>query len=213
MPVFRAGKGQAPDWCEMQGFEFLELTGGGAPLRLRKQTPREALVVCRGWVRVRCGGTEATLLPGCTYELREDAPGVEIVTQWGDATLFRCWGRWSAITSSGVFTAITAAPPTHDTPYAYKKTTGFDNHYHDCDEYWILFAGRFRAVSEGKTYDVGPGDCVATGMGWQHDVQCVLGDVEPVQAVWFEGTLEGQKRTGHLWEPKHGPAEPRIDRA
>jgi mannose-6-phosphate isomerase-like protein (cupin superfamily) len=197
----------------MQGFEFLDLKAGGAPLRLRREAPREALVVCRGWVRVVCNGTEATLLPGCTYELREDAAGAEILTQWGDAQLFRAWGRWQAITSSGVFTVSTASPPAHDTPVTYRKSTGFDNHYHDCDEYWIFFEGRCRAVSEGKVYDVGPGDCVATGMGWHHDVQRVLGEVEPVRAVWFEGTLEGRKRLGHLWEPKHGRAEPRRDRA
>ena len=66
-------------------------------------------------------------------------------------------------------------------------------------------------MSEDKFFDVGPGDCVATGMGWHHDVPCVEGG-GTLKAVWFEGTLEGQKRVGHLWEPKHGPARPEAER-
>ncbi len=65
------------------------------------------------------------------------------------------------------------------------------------------------AVSERKHYEVGPGDCLAIGMGHHHDLPIVT---EPVRAVFFETTLEGQKRRGHLWEHTHGPAEPRADR-
>ena len=73
----------------------------------------------------------------------------------------------------------------------YPKNTGFDNHYHDCDEYWIVFEGRGVAVSEGKSYAAGPGDCIATGMGHHHDFPQVF---EPVKAVYFETTLAGQRR-------------------
>jgi mannose-6-phosphate isomerase-like protein (cupin superfamily) len=91
----------------------------------------------------------------------------------------------------------------------YPKTTHFDSHYHDCDEYWILFQGRGIAVSEGKMYEVREGDCVATGMGHHHDLPRVI---EPMKAVYFETTLEGQKRRGHLWNHTHGPAEPKRGR-
>lgn len=69
--------------------------------------------------------------------------------------------------------------------------------------------GRGTAVSEGKHYAVGPGDCVATGMGHHHGFPLVA---EPVRAVCFETALEGRKRRGHLWNHTHGPAEPRADR-
>jgi mannose-6-phosphate isomerase-like protein (cupin superfamily) len=89
-------------------------------------------------------------------------------------------------------------------PVDYPKTNGMDSHYHDCDEYWIIYKGKGQAVSEGKLYEVGPGDCIATGRGHHHDFPI---DHEPVRAVYLETDLEGKKRKGHLWEYKHGPAE------
>ncbi len=35
---------------------------------------------------------------------------------------------------------------------------------------------------------------------------------EPIAGVYFETTLEGHKRLGHLWEHTHGPAEPQPER-
>jgi hypothetical protein len=35
---------------------------------------------------------------------------------------------------------------------------------------------------------------------------------DPIRAVFFETTMEGQKRRGHLWDHKHGAAEPRPER-
>ena len=93
--------------------------------------------------------------------------------------------------------------------FDYPKTNGIDRHYHDCDEYWIVYEGRGRAVSEGRFYDVAPGDCVATGMGHHHDFPV---DYEPFKAVYFETDLEGQKRKSHLWEYRHGKAHPQPDR-
>ena len=91
----------------------------------------------------------------------------------------------------------------------YPKQTNFDSHFHDCDEYWILFEGRGEVFSEGCRYAVGPGDCVATGMGHHHDMPIVD---ETIHAVYFETTMEGQKRRGHLWDHKHGAAQPQQDR-
>jgi len=33
-----------------------------------------------------------------------------------------------------------------------------------------------------------------------------------VKAVFFETTLEGKQRTGHLWNHTHGVAQPRLER-
>jgi mannose-6-phosphate isomerase-like protein (cupin superfamily) len=111
---------------------------------------------------------------------------------------------------SGIFTVAKAnARQDRGDPADYPKQTSFDNHYHDCDEYWILFEGRGVAVSEGKSFDVGPGDCIATGMGHHRDFPQVF---EPVRSVYFETTMEEQKRGGHLWNHTHGPAEPKPER-
>jgi mannose-6-phosphate isomerase-like protein (cupin superfamily) len=129
-----------------------------------------------------------------------------------DTTLVRMCGNWgNELGGSGIFRVAPGAERGDGgDPVSYPKTTQFDSHYHDCDEYWILFQGRGTAVSEGRSYDVGPGDCVATGMGHHHDFPTVI---EPVQAVLFETTLMGRKRLGHLWEHTHGPAQPQPDRA
>ena len=210
MPVFRSGQGNAPAWCELESFEFVELKNGESR-DFDRSGRKEEFIVCRGSMMAAFNKVECTLPEGSKLDL--NGGGVKRVTvrACGDALVCRLVGRWKSITSSGVFTAQTAEPPKFDTPHNYVKTTGFDNHYHDCDEYWIFFEGAATVASEGKTCQAGPGDCVATGMGWHHDVLSVKDD-KPIRAIWFEGTLEGQKRVGHLWEPQHGKAKPRAKR-
>ena len=211
MPVFRSGKGNAPAWCEMEGFDLISLAGGESR-DLPRAGAKEQFIVCRGLVRANLGGEALELPEGAKVELDSPAaPALSLAALSEAALVFRAVGRWQSITSSGIFTVQSGTPPAHDTPYLYEKSTGFDNHYHDCDEYWVFFEGACRAASEGRLYDVGPGDCVATGMGWHHDVLCVEGG-RPARAVWFEGTLEGAGRVGHLWEPRHGKAEPPAGR-
>jgi len=195
----------------MENFELAELTPG-QELCLDREEEKEELIVCRGSLAMGPHRDTEVLLPERGRIDLSGPPNETLVVRGGPggALVCRMFGHWKSVNSSGLFSASPAQPPTHDTPYDYEKTTRFDNHYHDCDEYWIFYEGRARAVSEGRFYDVSPGDCVVTGMGWHHDVASVEG--EEVKAVYFEGTLEGQKRTGHLWEPKHGPAVPQRDR-
>jgi len=211
MPIFQAGAGQAPSWCELECFEWITVTSA-TPRTLRKHSRQEELVVCRGPVVVSLEGAEITLPEGGKLDLHAAGPcACTAQVSSGEALLCRLQGRWKSVTGSGLFSVAPAAVPTHDTPYPYRKTTGFDNHYHDCDEYWLVFEGTATVASEGKLYEVKPGDCVATGMGWHHDVVAVTGQ-QPLRAVWFEGTLEGARRVGHLWEPNHGPAVPAARR-
>jgi mannose-6-phosphate isomerase-like protein (cupin superfamily) len=44
---------------------------------------------------------------------------------------------------------------------------------------------------------VNAGDCIATKMGDHHDFPIVK---EKIHGVYFETTLKGEKRLGHLWE-------------
>ena len=128
--------------------------------------------------------------------------GVETTT-----VLIRVCGRWGTETGgSGVFTLDNSEPPRNiGDPADYPRTTDFDNHYHDCDEFWILFEGSGLVVSEGVAYEVEAGDCVATRRGHHHDFPRVY---ETVRGVYVETTLEGEKRVGHLWNHTHGPARP-----
>jgi mannose-6-phosphate isomerase-like protein (cupin superfamily) len=199
----------APAWCEMPYFEIVELPAG-ATHTFERQGQKEKVIVGKGKCRIAFGGKTVTAEEHANLDLKgTDAP-FEVETL-SDTTLIRMCGHWGDDTGgSGIFTARVSQSP-HDVgdPVAYAKGTNFDCHYHDCDEYWILFEGRGVAVSEGKHYAVGPGDCVATGMVWHHDFPQVF---EPVKAVYFETTMEGEKRRGHLWNHTHGPAQPKVDR-
>jgi mannose-6-phosphate isomerase-like protein (cupin superfamily) len=88
---------------------------------------------------------------------------------------------WSDVTSAGVFRV--------------EPNGRFDRHYHDCDEYWLVFAGR-AVVSVGSgTYPVEAGDIVCTPTGTEHDV---VGVAETLEAFWFEGRTPAGGRVGHL---------------
>ena len=76
-----------------------------------------------------------------------------------------------------------------------REVTVFDRHFHDCDEYWFLVRGRMRAFSEGKEYELGPGDVLCTRMGDEHEI---LEIVEDAAILYVEEELKGKKRTGHL---------------
>ena len=72
----------------------------------------------------------------------------------------------------------------------------FDDHFHDAHEYWLIFQGRAIVQSEGKEYEVGPGDVVFTRMGDYHKVVKVA--EAPLRGFYVEDELQGKKRRGHL---------------
>ena len=88
---------------------------------------------------------------------------------------------WSDVTSAGIFRI--------------EPNGRFDRHYHDCDEYWLLFAGRARIAVGAARYDVGAGDIVCTRAGIEHDILEVDGTLE---GFWFEGQTPPGGRIGHL---------------
>ena len=89
---------------------------------------------------------------------------------------------WSAVTSAGVFRVPTA-------------NGRFDCHYHDCHEYWLVFHGKARVMTEGRTSYVKAGDIVCTKAGDEHDVIEVY---EGLESFWFEDATPPGGRVGHL---------------
>jgi mannose-6-phosphate isomerase-like protein (cupin superfamily) len=89
--------------------------------------------------------------------------------------------EWSDVTSAGTFRV--------------EPNGRFDLHYHDCDEYWLVFSGRARVLVGSQTYTVGPGDIVCTPTGTEHDVVAVA---ETLEAFWFEAATPPGGRVGHL---------------
>jgi len=89
---------------------------------------------------------------------------------------------WCEVTAAGVF--------------AVKREGGrFDCHYHDCHEYWLIYRGKARVMSEGREFYVKAGDIVCTKAGDEHDVLEVYEDLE---AFYFEDASPEGGRTGHL---------------
>jgi len=90
--------------------------------------------------------------------------------------------EWSGVTSAGIFRVPTAGGR-------------FDCHYHDCDEYWLVFSGKAKVKTEEQEYYVKAGDIVCTKAGDEHDVIEVYEDME---AFWFEDATPAGGRVGHL---------------
>lgn len=89
---------------------------------------------------------------------------------------------WCQVTSAGVFRVPSL-------------NGRFDCHFHDCNEYWLIFKGKAKIMSEGNIYYVKPGDIVCTRAGDEHDVLEVYEDLE---AFWFEEATPEGGRIGHL---------------
>jgi len=70
-----------------------------------------------------------------------------------------------------------------------------DCHYHDCNEYWLIFRGKAKIRTEGKEYYVMAGDIVCTKAGDEHEVLEVYEDLE---GFWFEEATPPGGRAGHL---------------
>jgi mannose-6-phosphate isomerase-like protein (cupin superfamily) len=211
MPVFKSGKGLAPKWCEMDYFDIVRLSPGQTH-KFTRMGPKEKLIVGGGFCEIVADG-KVVIVGGehTNVELISPQGQFEVRRVYGPTVLIRMSGRWGEqVGGSGLFgVANSDAPKDGGDKGDYKKTTCFDNHFHDCDEYWIVYEGSGVAVSEGKTFEVGAGDCIVTGMGHHHDFPIVH---EPVKAVYFETTIEGAKRGGHLWEHAHGKAKPVKER-
>ncbi|MFT5087585.1 MAG: mannose-6-phosphate isomerase-like protein (cupin superfamily) [Candidatus Latescibacterota bacterium] len=206
MPVFRSAKGAAPPWCEMHYFDIVRLAPG-ENYQYHRDGEREKLIVGGGRARMQVAGVEMEIEQGANLDIgRADASFV-VLEVAEPVVLVRMCGQWGdECGGSGLFRVEnTTASADKGDVVDYEKCTNLDSHYHDCDEFWILYEGRATAVSEGKVYFVQAGDCLATGMGFHHDMPVVE---EPVRAVYFETALEGKKRRGHLWDHTHGVAVP-----
>ncbi|HCK09321.1 MAG TPA: hypothetical protein DHW45_05565 [Candidatus Latescibacteria bacterium] len=89
---------------------------------------------------------------------------------------------WSAVTAAGVFRVST-------------EGGRFDCHYHDCHEYWLIYKGKAKVVTEGNAFYVKSGDIVCTRAGDEHDMIEIYKDIE---AFYFEDATPEGGRIGHL---------------
>ncbi|WP_018240312.1 cupin domain-containing protein [Ensifer sp. BR816] len=208
MSVFRSGD-QPPAWCELTGFTFVDLDDQPVPIAVAAE--RQRVLVTRGSCRVTSAKGAQVLSEGQFFDM--DAADGPFTADAGDgaAQVLVFHGRWGKeLGGCGVFKLAPDTPvPVKGDPVTYPKSTNFDSHYHDCDEYWVIIEGAGTVVVGARSFEVDVGDCVAIGMGHHHDLSEVRADVK---GAYFETTLEGRKRFGHLWEHTHGPADVRPER-
>jgi mannose-6-phosphate isomerase-like protein (cupin superfamily) len=208
VPVFRSGEAP-PGWCELDGFDIIDLSEGRDVEQSRRGRTERLLAA---------SGTTQLLLPDGSIILKE-SQFIDLASSeaWRlracspKAQMVRLSGRWGRdLGGCGIFRVIEQEKPINiGDPVSYAKRTSVDSHYHDCDEYWIILEGAGSVVVGDRHMSVSPGDCVPIGMGHHHDMPLVSA---PAKAVFFETTLERQKRVGHLWTHTHGAAQPAAER-
>jgi hypothetical protein len=90
--------------------------------------------------------------------------------------------EWSDVTAAGTFRVS-------------ESDGRFDRHFHECDEYWLIYAGKAKVLSENVEFYVQPGDIVCTKASEEHDVLEVY---ESLEAFYMEGATPVGGRVGHL---------------
>jgi quercetin dioxygenase-like cupin family protein len=196
MPLIKQNDINFPDWCEVEYYDILELKKNEI-FSLNKKSTKEKLFICEGECILTLDENKTHVFEKDIIDLtRINIKSIEAVS---NSVIILIGGHWGdELGNADVFTLDQAENPFNEgDPVDYNRNTYFDNHYHDFDEYWIIYKGSGTAVSENIFYDVNAGDCIATKMGDHHDFPIVK---EKIHAVYFETTLKGEKRLGHLWE-------------
>ena len=148
------------------------------------------------------------LRPGQFFDIPDGLDAWSAVATTDDAQFLRLSGNWSReIAGCGLWTMENDPNATDQgDPVDYPKETRMDSHYHDYDEYWFLLEGAATVVVADQSVEAVAGDCIAISAGHHHDMPQVK---ETMVGAFFETSLIGRKRLGHLWNHTHGPAEPR----
>jgi mannose-6-phosphate isomerase-like protein (cupin superfamily) len=203
--IFQPGD-SPPAWCELKDFKLLTFEGLSA-IELRRRRPRERLIITAASAQISFSGRSQVLSERQFFDLPDGVSEYVITPVRAGANAVLLMGAWGdELGGCGVFTARNEESPSdRGDPVDYEKHTSVDSHYHDCDEYWIGLEGRGEAIVGGRRIPLGAGECVPIRTGHHHDLPNAP---EGIRAVFFETTLIGKKRVGHLWEHAHGPATP-----
>src|SRR4051812_33157575 len=91
--------------------------------------------------------------------------------------------EWSALVAAG-----SSCPP---------PGGGFDRHYHDGAEYWLIFGGRALVQVGDDRFTVSKGDIVATPPGVEHDILAVDPN-DHLEMFYLATAVEPGGQAGHL---------------
>jgi len=200
MPILKISENKFPEWSEVKKITQLSVKPNDET-DIIKTFPKYAILIISGECSIRTNGYEKFFQENDSFF--SNKKNITIKTTKNEAEVVIIEGIWAEeIGGSAVFKMSKHSIPRNiGDPVDYPRTNDFDNHYHDFDEYWIIFKGSGLAVSESVKYKFSSGDIIATRMGDHHDLPEVY---EDIHGIYFETSLKGQKRLGHLWEHTHG---------
>jgi mannose-6-phosphate isomerase-like protein (cupin superfamily) len=207
MPVVRFAS-EMPTWSKLRRYQEFEVAPD-QELHVQVEHPNARLLTMSGMCIARSGQKTTALWPQQFLDTQPAAGGFHVVGTRQHCKLMLFEGDWGeAVGACGVYEIFPDAPnPNRGDPINYPKSTTFDSHYHDFDEYWMILAGQ--CVIGPAHFEAGPGDCVAIGCGHHHDIAKINGSL---LFAFFQTIPEGAGRSGHLWEHTHGTARPDIAR-
>jgi mannose-6-phosphate isomerase-like protein (cupin superfamily) len=199
MPLIRLNKDKFPDWSEIKDIKFLNIAPGNMKI-IEVDSPKTALFISEGRCRITTENQMHDYYPGDKFY---DSNSFIVYAYEDTVKLILIEGNWGdEIGYSDFFIMQNSDSPKNDgDPVEYSRRTDFDNHYHDFDEVWVILEGEALAYSEGKQYRLKAGDCLLTPMGYHHDMPEVY---KTIKGIYFETTLKGKNRLGHLWIHTHG---------
>lgn len=174
------GSGHTPYWG------FMSENPIPTVRRIEKTHPSERLVVIGGTVQVESEHGRFSLQKRDYVDVPES--GLTLTSSSAGAPEI-AWikGDWERTIRTEVFFAQPGMP--------------CDYHYHDGNEYWVIFRGNFTLDFAGRRIPVGPGTLMAGGMGLEHGA---LDPEQPLSAIVMAMPLEGRGRDGHLNREMHG---------
>lgn len=221
MPIFTREtlKSEKLPWVEIDDFEFIHLgrvmvmnnhsvqpDASGhvaywgyyqdrplpASVRIEPTTPKDRITVVSGQVQVETESGRVTLHKRDYFDI--PASGATVTNSGQSmAELVRVMGHWDHTVRNEIC--------------MFRPENPCDYHYHDGDEYWVIFRGHFTLDYNGMRIPVGPGDLLAAGKGIAHGA---LAPEEAMNAIVMAMPLEDGKRDGHLNHRNQG--DPTIGR-
>jgi quercetin dioxygenase-like cupin family protein len=219
MPIYTSEtlKTEQLPWVEIDDFEFFHLgrvmvmndhavqsdPSGHVPYwgyyqdrplptfrRIEPTQPKDRIVVIGGEVQVQSEHGRFTLHKRDYYDVPESGATLSNTGE-SVAELARIEGHWEQTIRSEIFMSQPGNP--------------CDYHYHDGDEYWIVFRGRFNIDYAGLKIPTKPGELLAFGKGYEHGL---LDPEEVMGAIVLAMPLEDRERDGHLNRERNGDPVP-----
>ena len=189
MPLLKCSEDMMPSWSDLDFIDVINLKEGEIRSFI-STSEREMYFIGDGICKMIINRKISYAKGGHTFKIESLNSTIKVKAET-DCVVIVIGGHWEGLTGThGVFTIDNSDNPKNEGDQTeYPRKTNFDNHYHDCDEYWVIFKGSGLAVSEGEKYELKPGYCLATKMGDHHDIPEVYEEIQcGLVRIFVEGT-------------------------